>query len=103
MQKYKKPEVKLMDKDILQQILNELKELKENQNFMQKQMNELQANVLEIKSKVTAINEQTANLTEFQTNINIKLDKIENDLDDLTHNELQTEKELFYIKKKLIK
>lgn len=103
MQKYKKPEVKLMDKDILQQILNELKELKENQNFMQKQMNELQANVLEIKSKVTAINEQTANLTEFQTNINIKLDKIENELDFLIHKELQTEKEVFYIKKKLIK
>lgn len=69
---------------------------------MQKQMNELQANVLEIKSKVTVINEQTANLTEFQTNINIKLDTIENELDFLTHKELQTEKEVFILRKNLL-
>lgn len=63
----------------------------------------MQEDILEIKNKVNAINEQSAELTKFRTETNNRLDKISDDLDFLTHKELQNEKEIFKFKRIIAK
>lgn len=63
----------------------------------------MQSDISEINAKVDAINEQTANLAEFKAEANAKLDNTTDDLDFLTHKEFQTEREVFKLRKKIIK
>ena len=63
--------------EILQQILNELKELKEGQ--------------VRIEKKLDSVHEHTAKITEDITGTNMKIDKISDDVDFLKHKEHHTE------------
>lgn len=71
-----------------------LKQIIENQNETNKRLER-------IESKLDAVNKQTANLTEFQTEANMKLDKIGEDIDFLKHKEYLNEQDIFSIKKQI--
>ncbi|PRR81744.1 hypothetical protein [Clostridium vincentii] len=73
--------------EILQQILNELKDLKEGQ--------------VRIEKKLGSVHKHTAKITEEITGTNMKIDKISDDVDFLKHKEHQTEEDLFKLKKNL--
>ncbi|WP_053956050.1 hypothetical protein [Inediibacterium massiliense] len=79
---------------MLQQILNELKSIKTD-------VNDLKVGQERIEKKLDVVHDQTANLTEFRTEINIKLDNIDNKINAV---EAVTKENLYDIAKlKLIK
>ncbi|QEK13379.1 hypothetical protein FQB35_14475 [Crassaminicella thermophila] len=63
--------------EILKQILSELKELKEGQNRIEK--------------KLDSVYKHTAKITEDITEINMKIEKMSDDMDFIKHKEQQTE------------
>ncbi|WZL73689.1 hypothetical protein QBE52_02835 [Clostridiaceae bacterium 35-E11] len=73
--------------EILQQILDELKELKEGQDRIEK--------------KLHSVYDDTAKVTENITEINIKMENISDDMEFIKHKEQQTEQDLFKLKKNL--
>lgn len=79
---------------ILNQILNELKDIKENQNS-------IQSDVSEIKSKLNSVYDQTADLTEFRTLISTKLTTVSNDIKFVKHKVQETEEDVFTIQNHL--
>lgn len=104
---------------ILQQILNELKEVKTNQvktdsrfeqlqldvnarlEQLQSDVNDIKLDMADIKAEVKSISEQTHNLLEFRTETRMTLDTISQEIDFINHKELQNEKDLFTLKKNL--
>lgn len=73
--------------EVLQQILSELKDIKEGQ--------------IRIEKKLDSVHDHTAKITEDITEANMKIDKISDDIDFLKHKEHQTEEDLFKLKKNL--
>ncbi|EYE87099.1 hypothetical protein Q428_15355 [Fervidicella metallireducens AeB] len=61
---------------LLQQIVNELKEIKNTQI-------ESNERLIRIEKKLDAVYEQTANLTEFRTETNMKFDSLDEKMDNL--------------------
>lgn len=80
--------------EILKQILTELKALKEGQE-------ELKLSQDRIEKKLDAVYDHTEKITEDITEVNIKIDKMSDDIDYLKHKEHQTEEDLFKLKKNL--
>ena len=76
---------------LLQQILDEIRGLKEGQN-----RSELGQNRLE--EKLNLVNEQTANLTEFRNETRQNFSDIKDTLKFLLHKGIETEKEVFALK-----
>lgn len=95
----------------LQETKKELGEVKDSQVSMQGQLNDLDKkvdtnhsetmnNLHEIKDRIHELD--TKNAANHIAS-NTRLDKISDDLDFLTHKEFQTEKEVFKLKRKLVK
>ncbi|WP_053954700.1 hypothetical protein [Inediibacterium massiliense] len=66
--------------EMIQQILDELKGIKEGQDRIEK--------------KLDSVYEHTAKITEDITESNMKIDKISDDMDFIKHKEQQTEQDL---------
>ncbi|WP_427340759.1 hypothetical protein [Caloranaerobacter sp. DY30410] len=76
---------------LLNQILDELKELKENQKETIKRLDS-------IENKLDAINEQTADLTEFRTETKQELKDIKDTLKFIIHKEAENERDIHVLK-----
>jgi predicted transcriptional regulator len=95
----------------LQDTKKELGEVKENQISMQGKLNNLDKKVDTNHSKtIDNFNEIKDQIHELDTKntanhiaTNTRLDKVSDDLEFLTHKEFQAEKEIFRLKKKIVK
>ena len=83
----------IMD-DILKQILEELKALKEGQE-------ELRLSQDRIEKKLEAVYEHTAKIAKDITETNMKIDEILDDLEYLKYKEHKTDEDSFKLKKNL--
>lgn len=104
---------------VLEQILMELKDIKNGQITMQNEINEIKTKINEIKAEVSemkteineikteineikldgkATREQTAELIEFRTEIKQDMSDVKDTLRFLMYKEIQTEKEIFTLK-----
>lgn len=79
---------------LLNQILDELKELKENQKETIKRLDS-------IENKLDAINEQTADLTEFRTETKQELKDIKDTLKFIIHKEAENERDIHVLKQSI--
>jgi predicted nucleic acid-binding Zn-ribbon protein len=79
--------------EILKQILSELKSTNDR-------LNSIETELKEVNRKTSIIFEQTVDLSEFKTSTIDALNKIESDVEFLTHKETQTEKAIFNIERK---
>lgn len=87
--------------EILKQILDELKTLKEGQEELKISQEELKSGQGRIEKKLDAVYEHTAKITEDITQVNMKVDTMVDDIEYLKHKEHQTEEDLFKLKKNL--
>ena len=108
--------------DLLKQILCELKDIKADVNTLKGDVSSLKADMTEVKAdinevkaditglkegqsrieaKLDSVYEQTADLTEFRTESLESLNRIEDDVNFLTHKETQNEKMLFNLERKI--
>jgi len=94
--------------DLLKQILSEIKDIKSDVNSLKLDMSEVKADINELKegqcrieAKLDSVYDQTADLTEFRTESLESLNRIEDDVNFLTHKETQNEKMLFNLERKV--
>lgn len=101
--------------DLLKQILSELKDIKADVNTLKVDANTLKVDVntlkvdvntlkegqCRIEAKLDSVYDQTADLTEYRTESLDVLNRIEEDVDFLTHKETQNEKMLFNLDRKV--
>ncbi|AOY77152.1 hypothetical protein [Clostridium formicaceticum] len=83
---------------ILEQVLMELKEIKEGQVKIQVDINAMKEDIEQIKMDGKITKEQTAILTEFKTETFQNISDIKDTLKFLLHKEIETEKEIFALK-----
>ncbi|WP_026477927.1 hypothetical protein [Alkaliphilus transvaalensis] len=90
---------------VLEQILMELKDIKNGQITMQNEINEIKTEIKQIKTEINEIKldgkatrEQTAELIEFRTEIKQDMSDVKDTLRFLMYKEIQTEKEIFTLK-----
>lgn len=83
---------------VLNEILNELKEIKQTQVETNTRLDKLETKVDSIKDQLTEFEAKTANYHIETTN---SFNEVTESIDFLTHKENQTEKDVYTIKKKL--
>lgn len=81
---------------ILNQILLEIKEIKDK-------VNGLEEGQVRIEKKLDAVYSQTADLTEFRTETRQNFNTISDNIRFLLQKEIETEKEIFLLKDKKVK
>ena len=72
-----------MDKEImelLQKLVKGQEELKAGQEETNKRLDKIETDVKELKEKIDNVYNQTADLTEFKTEVNTKLDVLNNNI-----------------------
>ena len=72
-----------MDKEImelLQRLVKGQEELKAGQEETNKRLDKIETDVKELKEKIDNVYNQTADLTEFKTEVNTKLDVLNNNI-----------------------
>ena len=85
-----------------------LNKILQGQNEIQKSVSSIENDVQDIKNqqqkntkRLKAVFEQTAGLSEFRTEMNTKIDDLQDDLEFLTKKETENEKDIYKIKKKV--
>lgn len=79
-----------------------LKEILKKLDTLQEDISELKDTVIRVEDRQNTVLEQVANLTEFHTEASDKLDKLTKDVEFVVHKGNETEKEVFFLKKKLL-
>lgn len=80
---------------------SDVTEIKSDVNNLKSDLTEIKSDVKEINCKADIIFNQTAGLTEFQTEVKHSLNSIHQEVDFICHKEVETEKDVFHIKKHL--
>jgi len=90
-----------MDQDILERILSELKDIKNGQVKIEKRLDGIDNRLDNVERKLDSVFEYTGKVIEDIKNINVKIDKVYDDVDFIKYKEHQTEEDLFKLKKNL--
>ncbi|MBC3887787.1 hypothetical protein GH810_05635 [Acetobacterium paludosum] len=81
-------------------VLKKLDSLENGLNGVKTELTGVKADLKEIRIKLEAVSEQTAVLTEFKSDTEQQFAEIKDTLHFVLHKEIETEKELFSLKKK---
>lgn len=92
----------------IKEIKVDISTLKTDVNILKEDVNTLKADVIDLKEgqvriekKLDIVFDQTASLTEFETQVNEKLDRLHYDMSFISQKELENEKQIFFIKQDL--
>lgn len=87
-----------MENQILKQILNELKDIKETQIQTHKRLDNLESKIDFIKDQIS---DPDSKNTKNHLETSLQLNSLIEDVDYLTHKEHQTEKEVYTLRKRI--
>jgi archaellum component FlaC len=82
-------------------VKTDINSLKKQVNNNGNNLNHLNKKIDKMKTREEAIFEQTAILTEFRTEVNYKLNKLDDSFEFIKHKTTDNEKEIYEIKKRI--
>jgi DNA repair ATPase RecN len=86
-----------------EQFANNQEQFANNQEQLMKNQEKFAEDQARMERKLDAVYDQTAELTEFRTETRQNLNAINNNIRFLLHKEMETEKEIFFLKEKKVK